>query len=498
MAYNPNKLTNAEIQRITAEFKRQEELLRQKDEENLAKAIAELERNEKERVRQEEKNLAQAIAESERNEKQRVRQEEERERQEEAKRKQEEARRSKEEAKRSKEEERVRQDETRVIQEEQNLADAIAASLQFEKSSSGVGSTRVGSTRVGSSGVGSSRVGSSGESSSGASSSGASSSGASSSGESSSGASSSGASSSGASSSGASSSGASSSGASSSIISEISEIKTELMKSRQTITMYNDKLTYLRTQLPILKIPIFVHYNNLAFYSISANNVKACSFKYKSEDIYLVSQYVLFDDMEDKKLCPNLEFRPNAFYMKQQSSYAKGKNLYFYGKLEIYNIKTKNFTKKDSVEVHSHDGTFSPRVNLLSFDELQINKDSGESFIYYVVFTPIDRPDLPIFKGFYWLQMMPDEVIDKPCYNILREIQTALLPLKGGNYLQLKHKSKLHKSKLYKSKLHKSKLYKSKLHKSKLHKSKFHKSKLHKTKFHKTKLHKTKLYKTKL
>jgi hypothetical protein len=448
MAYNPNKLTNAEIQRITAEFKRQEELLRQKDEENLAKAIAELERNEKERVRQEEKNLAQAIAESERNEKQRVRQEEERERQEEAKRKQEEARRSKEEAKRSKEEERVRQDETRVIQEEQNLADAIAASLQFEKSSSGVGSTRVGSTRVGSSGVGSSRVGSSGESSSGA----------------------------------------SSSGASSSIISEISEIKTELMKSRQTITMYNDKLTYLRTQLPILKIPIFVHYNNLAFYSISANNVKACSFKYKSEDIYLVSQYVLFDDMEDKKLCPNLEFRPNAFYMKQQSSYAKGKNLYFYGKLEIYNIKTKNFTKKDSVEVHSHDGTFSPRVNLLSFDELQINKDSGESFIYYVVFTPIDRPDLPIFKGFYWLQMMPDEVIDKPCYNILREIQTALLPLKGGNYLQLKHKSKLHKSKLYKSKLHKSKL----------HKSKFHKSKLHKTKFHKTKLHKTKLYKTKL
>ena len=405
MAYNPNNLTPAELQRIHNEFERQEE-----------------------------NNLAQVIAESERNEKQRVRQEEERERLEIQKKEREirdRERRERERQERERQERERQEREARERQENLDFSRAIKESLKLGASLSGVGSS------------------------------------------------------------GASSIGASSSGPSSSIISEISAITTELMKS-QTITMYIKQLTYLIIKLPILpiliipilKIPIFVHYNNLAFYSISANNVKACSFKYKSEDIYLVSQYVLFDDMEDKNLCPNLEFRPNAFYMEQQASYVEGTHLNFKGKLEIYNIKTKKITIKDNVEVHSHDGTFSPLQNLLSFDELQINKDSGESFFYYVVFRPIhkpDLPDLPIFKGFYWLQMMPDKVIDKPCDTILHKIQNAL-SLKGGNYLQLKHKSKLHKTKLHKTKLHKTKLHKTKLHKSKLHKSKSHKSKLHKTK----------------
>ena len=445
MAYNQNKLTPAELQRIHNEFERQEE-------NNLGQAIAESKINEELR-RQEEQNLDKAIAESERNEKQRVRQE--RERQE---RRQEEAKRRQEEAKRRQEEARVRQ------KEEQNLAKAIEASLKLGASSSGASSSGASSSGASSSGVVSSGVGSSGIGSSGASSSGASSS-------------------------GVGSSSASSSGPSSSIISEISAITTELMKSKP-ITMYFDTLKYLNQGIILLKIPIFVHYNNLSIYNNIMNNVKACIFNYKSENIYLVRQYIMHEDLgredlekksvaekkqirdREKEEYKNLEFRPNAFYMKQQTSYVKGTNLYFYGKLEIYNIKTKKITIKDNVEVHSHDGTFSPPQNLLSFNEL-LNKDSGESgesFFYYVVFTPIDRPDrpihipdFPIFKGFYWLQMMPDKVIDKPCDIILSEIQTALLPLKGGNYLQLKHKSKLHKTKSHKKKSHKSKLHKTKL-----------------------------------
>ena len=265
------------------------------------------------------------------------------------------------------------------------------------------------------------------------------------------------------------------------------------MKSKdkdKNIMPYNDELdNYLRNGESIIKIPLIVHYHNVSFYASRIEepnlNIQTCRFNYNNDFIYLVRQYLLYSNdtqMKGDEKFINLEFRPHAFYMKREPNYKDGTNLSFKGRLEIVNLEKDQIISKDMVEVLSHHGIFSPGQNLLSFEELGINKDDDtKNYFFYVKFTPYNNPEnnpynsvFEIFRGIYWLSMMPENLIEETCESMLHTIlrHTAI---RGGSYSKRKLKNKSNK---HKSNKHKSIKYKS-IHKNK-HKT-YKKNKIHKT-----------------
>ena len=226
-----------------------------------------------------------------------------------------------------------------------------------------------------------------------------------------------------------------------------------LTQLNNPIIPYINKLDYLKINQPLLKIPIFAHYNNLSFYT-GQDMVNACSFSFNNENIYLVRQYILTKDIEDINIV-NLEFRPNAFYMKQIPKWEHGNHLMFTGTLTIFNLTEKTIIHK-VVKVHSHDGTFSPNQNLLSFNELTIQPDVDETF-YYIEFIPdistIKSPsesviprtpiNYPIFRGFYCLKKMGEQIAGVNCLEMEKKFSKFIEPIaKGGGYSNTKRKQK--------------------------------------------------------
>lgn len=212
----------------------------------------------------------------------------------------------------------------------------------------------------------------------------------------------------------------------------------------------------------LLKIPFFVHYNNLLNYVGTENNMlQACSFKFNNETIYLVKTYILPKDEHDPVVNHNIEFRPNSFYMDASTDYNITYELHFFGKLEIINLKTTKKTIKENVEVYSHLHTFSPPQNLLNLkDDLEIDVlHVNIPYIYYVIFTPLDKKK-PVFKGFYFIEFIDDVsvIIGGPNVTNWNDIKNNITPninpdlLKGGRYhKKMKKNIKKTKYKLYKS-----------------------------------------------
>jgi hypothetical protein len=266
------------------------------------------------------------------------------------------------------------------------------------------------------------------------------------------------------------------------------------------IMPYNDELdNYLMNGESIIKTPLFVHYHNVSFYASRRDDpnlsIQTCRFNYNNDFIYLVRQYLLYSNdtqMKGDEKFINLEFRPHAFYMKREPNYEVGTNLSFKGLLEIINLEQNKIISKNMVEVLSHHGIFSPGQNLLSFEELGINKDDDtKNYFFYVKFTPYNNPEnnpynsvFEIFRGIYWLSMMPEHLKKETCKSMLDTILSNTA-IRGGSYSKrkLKNKSNKHKSIKHKSNKHKSNKHNSIKYKS-IHKNKhktYKTNKIHKT-----------------
>jgi len=210
---------------------------------------------------------------------------------------------------------------------------------------------------------------------------------------------------------------------------DIKKYSLKIIKNINNVIEYNDMLNNYINNLSILKIPFISHYNNLSYYSNDKDNknqmLQSCKFKFNNNDIYLVRQQILSEDSMNNTIV-NYEFRPHSFYMIQENPFIND-NLYFYGKLKIFNIKTKKEIQNinfNNINVNSHNKTFSPNANLISLDDLEIdiNNLDDNNFFYYIEFTPdlttITNPlntvvshnetNFPIFRGLYWISYMKE------------------------------------------------------------------------------------------
>ena len=270
--------------------------------------------------------------------------------------------------------------------------------------------------------------------------------------------------------------------------------------NKTSLTPYETRFEYKildedKISLNILKIPLFMHYNNVGKYigellqawTLNNNNNET-----SIPPIYLVKNYMFKEDEIEKT--SKIEFRPNTFYMKQLLDYADGTNLSFKGKLEIVNLKTNKITIINGMTVLSHDGKFSHHDEILDLiNDLEIDVDDvNANNLYYVKFTPyvdtITHPEdiaknvtnYPIFRAFYCIKMTNETdmfKVESDNHENIKKLFTNTSIKKGGQYYKIKLKKNNRKYKTYK--LHKMKKYKNKTKKHKTNKTKKHKTNKH-------------------
>jgi hypothetical protein len=225
---------------------------------------------------------------------------------------------------------------------------------------------------------------------------------------------------------------------------DIQQYSSLLINNMKDVKDYDEMMDHtLNLPNHLLKIPFFVHYNNISYYQkidsaeFKDNNnekiLQSCYFDLKEngneERIYLIRQIILPYD-SSIKTNTNMNFLPDPFYMKNneikedfnETTWAQLSRIVFSGNLKLFNLKTKKIVKKD-INVFCHGDQFSANQQNIDFiDDLEIDKDKlgDNNFFYYVEFTPdIDtityppienmprtKENFPIFKGFYWISYM--------------------------------------------------------------------------------------------
>jgi len=224
---------------------------------------------------------------------------------------------------------------------------------------------------------------------------------------------------------------------------DIQEYSSLLINNMKDVKDYDEMMDHtLNLPNHLLKIPFFVHYNNISYYQkidsvdFKHNNnekiLKSCYFDLKEngneERIYLIRQKILPYDENEKGR--KIDFLPDPFYMKNNeikkkfddATWKAFTRINFNGNLKIFNLKIKKNVEKD-INVYCHGDKFSGSLsNIDIFNDLDIDKDKlgDNNFFYYVEFTPdittITYPPIenmprtkenfPIFKGFYWISYM--------------------------------------------------------------------------------------------